>query len=378
MGPPSFGSAVQASGSSVTHGGSSAGSSPNGESSLTPPRSRVTHPAGSAQVLEGPTDATNVAGDARYQILQPLGAGGLAKVFLGHDRVRNELVALKQPKRLDDEELDRLADELRYGRMLTHRGLVETRELVTLNGHPTLVLGYVEGRSLRTVISEGRLQPQQVARVGVQLADALGYLHSAKDRQGRPLGALHRDLTPANVILDAEASKVTLIDLGLCASQAALLNAPKNMLMGTLRYLAPEVVTDHRWSPASDFWSLGLVLFELAIGRRLFEGTEAQIIGQIVTCAFLNNGEWSRIPADLARALRGLLDPEPASRVRTATEAIGLLAEVESVNNPPPLPLDAEEDALVADEATGDLDVHRRLRSYVQELNGLRAPTAVF
>ncbi len=199
----------------------------------------------------------------RYRLLDAHAIGGMASVWRAVDETSGETVAVKRlhPHLLDDAVArERLIREAAALQALDHPNVIGVRELVDDPSDPALVMEFVPGRTAaETLATDGPLPARDALAVGAAVADALAAAHER--------GIVHRDVKPANVLL-GEDGRVRLADFGIAddgEDDAALTAA--DGVVGTLRYLAPERLAGSVATPASDIWSLGAVLVELASGE---------------------------------------------------------------------------------------------------------------
>jgi serine/threonine protein kinase len=221
-----------------------------------------------------------------YDLLAELAAGGMAMVFLGHandGRASAPLVAVKRPHRhlaSDKMFLSMLLDEARLASAIHHDNVVKVRELGFHTGEPFIVMDYVEGASLSELRKELAAAERAVdTRVAVRVVlDALAGLHAAhemRDDAGRPLGIIHRDVSPHNVLIGCD-GHARLTDFGIAKAEDRLQVTRTHEVKGKLAYLAPERIDRRRiCTKQSDVFSMAVVLWECLAGRRLFRGDEA-------------------------------------------------------------------------------------------------------
>ncbi|OYC97191.1 serine/threonine-protein kinase [Microbacterium sp. Yaish 1] len=209
----------------------------------------------------------------RYRVVEPIGSGGMARVFLARDEALGRPVAVKvlRPELTDSAASDRAAIETRLLASLNHPGLVTLFD-AHLNDEPRfLVMEHVVGMTLSQRIAAGVLDDGELTALGSQLADALHVVHDA--------GIVHRDVKPSNILLARSTVpgvplRAKLADFGI----AHLLDSERvtspSLLIGTAAYIAPELLHGADPAPPSDIYALGLVLVEAATGERAFAGSD--------------------------------------------------------------------------------------------------------
>ena len=267
---------------------------------------------------------------------------------------------LKTPLTDDPALSGRLRDEGKVGLLVKHPHLVETIESFDHGGRPVVVVEFIRGVSVGELRKTGALGVAAVARIGRQIASALQAMHTARDSDGRALGIVHRDVSAGNILIDTKGDAM-LIDLGIAkfdGTRAAVTNTGD--VIGTLRYLAPELLDATSGSAKSDIWSLGCVLAEAASGTPVFEGKTAEVLASIIR---FTHYEGTGIDARLATVLRSMLTKDAKARA-TAADVIKLLTELEASSGGGAADL--------ADLATASLNHTQRSRSRAE----LTAPTA--
>ena len=224
-----------------------------------------------------------------YRILRTIAMGGMGEVYLAAlERAGGfeKHVALKcvLPELMTQPRFVELFErEARLAAALTHRNIVQIFDFGRTQGRSWLAMEYVHGVDLKAVMDlvEGPLPIGLVVEIGAACARALDYAHRARDARGKRLAVIHRDVSPQNVLLSFEGD-VKLADFGL--AQAAARGTDDNRaLQGKFAYMSPEQVTGEVLDGRTDQFSLGVVLFELATGRRAFyadDGAEA-ILGRV-------------------------------------------------------------------------------------------------
>jgi eukaryotic-like serine/threonine-protein kinase len=228
-----------------------------------------------------------------YEIIGPLGAGGMGEVYRARDTRLNRTVAIKiLPDHLADRSdlRERFEREARTIASLNHSNICTIYDVGHQNGTDFLVMEYLEGETLAQRLLKGPLAVEQVLQYAIQIADAL-------DKAQRK-GITHRDLKPGNIILTKSGAK--LLDFGLAKlnQQAAFSNATlsaaptltskdsitgEGSIVGTLQYMAPEQIEGREVDARTDIFAFGAVVYEMATGKRAFEGkSQASLIAKIL------------------------------------------------------------------------------------------------
>jgi TolB-like protein/Tfp pilus assembly protein PilF len=260
-----------------------------------------------------------------YRIGARLGAGGMGEVYRAHDSRLGREVALKvlRPEVAGDpERRDRFQREARLLAALDHPGIVTVYSLEEADGVRFLTMQLVEGETLDALIPNGGLPVEGFFEIALPLAEAVAAAHAR--------GIVHRDLKPSNVIRSRE-GRVKVLDFGLAKLREAVVTsvdgrAPTDLMtgegvvLGTLPYMAPEQIEGREIDARSDVFSLGVVFFEMATGRRPFTGaTAAALLSSILATRPPDLEEVRRdVPRPLARLLRRCLEKSPERRPPSA------------------------------------------------------------
>jgi len=263
----------------------------------------------------------------QYELLAVLGTGGMGEVYKGRDLRLDRLVAVKvitSARGLDAESRERFEREARSLAALSHPNICQIFQYGDVEGAPFLVMEYLEGETVtQRLRARGRLPLADVLRHGMELAAALEVAHQA--------GIVHRDLKPDNIILTASALK--LLDFGIAKRMVNVADASfggttratltgLGVISGTLTYMAPEQLEGRPVDVRSDIFSFGAVLYEMATGRRAFEGgSQAAIIASIMTGVPPRASTLeSSVPPQLDALLDRCLQKRPADRFRDVSE----------------------------------------------------------
>jgi serine/threonine-protein kinase len=213
------------------------------------------------------TDADVLGG--RYTLIAVLGTGGMAMVWRARDEMLGREVAVKvlSPQyAVDPEFLARFEREARHAAAVSHPRLVTVFDCGVERGTPFIVMELVAGRTLRQVMDEtGALPPGQAVTVAAAVCEGLEAAHAA--------GLVHRDITPANIVLNG--GEVKILDFGIARADGTRAATATGAVLGTAAYLSPEQAAGQQAGPQSDLYSLGCVLFEMLAGRPPFTADSA-------------------------------------------------------------------------------------------------------
>jgi formylglycine-generating enzyme required for sulfatase activity/tRNA A-37 threonylcarbamoyl transferase component Bud32 len=268
----------------------------------------------------------------KYQILGELGRGGFATVYRARDKRMGREVALKViDSRLAQEPafIERFRQEALTAADLRHPNIVTVYDFGEAGGILFLAMALIgQGRTLRDLLSEvAPLPVEQTLPLLAQVAEALDYLHGQ--------GLVHRDVKPANVLLEGEGNKLraVLTDFGLVRSLVSSAEiTPAGDVVGTPAYLAPEQVNPQRWgevTPLTDVYTLGVVAYETLAGRTPFGGELAAVLQAHVDQLPPSPLEWvPELGDDLAQVLLKALAKPPAERYPSAGALVGALQQV--------------------------------------------------
>ncbi len=218
--------------------------------------------------FERTTDPIGHVLDDRYEVVKKLARGGMATVYVAHDLRLSRTVAIKVMNEGlgdADEFTGRFDAEARAAARLTHPNVVSVFDQGSDDGRPYIVMEYVPGFTLRQVITrEAPMDPRRAVELIEPVCAALAAAHAA--------GLIHRDVKPENVLI-SERGQVKVADFGLARAVTAQSHAgTAGLVIGTVSYIAPELVTKGRADPRSDVYSLGIVLYEMLTGRKPHRG----------------------------------------------------------------------------------------------------------
>ncbi|TMK78566.1 MAG: Stk1 family PASTA domain-containing Ser/Thr kinase, partial [Actinobacteria bacterium] len=204
----------------------------------------------------------------RYELRDQLGAGGMAEVFLGKDRVLGRTVAVKTLLAQyggDPHFIERFRLEAQHAAALNHPNIVSVYDTGSDDGTHYIVMEYVEGKTLRDIIrEEGPLLPERVAEIGADVCAGLAFAHSH--------GIVHRDIKPANIMVTT-AGGVKVADFGIARAVSGDTVTQTAMVLGTAQYFSPEQAQSAPVDARSDIYSLGVVLYEMLTRQVPFTGS---------------------------------------------------------------------------------------------------------
>src|SRR5688572_5234028 len=263
---------------------------------------------------------------SHYRVVSQLGAGGMGVVYGADDTRLGRQVALKFiPEELvrDRQAVERFRVEARTTSALNHPNICTVYDIGEHEGQPFIVMEWMKGQTLHDRISGGTLKVHQIVEYGIEIADALDAAHAQ--------GIVHRDIKPANIFL-TERGHVKVMDFGLAkllcdqdtvqlntTSKVAALTQP-GMTLGTAFYMSPEQAAGDTFDGRSDLFSLGIVLYECATGRRPFVGNSARaVLSAILHTTPMAPGLLNPdLPQRLQEVISNCLEKDPDLRYQNA------------------------------------------------------------
>jgi serine/threonine protein kinase len=260
----------------------------------------------------------------KYQLLRKIASGGMGQVFLAREFGAVErLVVLKLilPHLAEDEEfLTMFLEEARLVARLQHPNLVTILDLLEVEGRHCLAMEYVQGDDVRRLDKQARLKGKLlptglVLRLISEAAAGLDYAHKARDAQGQPLRLVHRDVSPQNILVGFDGA-VKIIDFGVAKAAGSSQQTATGVLKGKYPYMSPEQASGQAIDGRSDQFALGVVMWELLTGKRLFKGESDMMTLRLVKdCQVPPPSQLNpKLPPGVDEVVMRALSPTPDKR----------------------------------------------------------------
>ena len=264
-----------------------------------------------------------------YEIVEPLGRGGMGEVYRARDnRLRREVAVklLSQSAANDEDSLRRFDRETQAVASLNHPNIVAIHDTGTHDGIPYAVTELLQGEVLSDRLRSGPVAAKRAAELACQVADGLAAAHAR--------GVVHRDIKPENIFLTHD-GRAKILDFGVARMERISENtkpvmrdwqrgfSSTQLLVGTAGYISPEQVRGSRADPRSDLFSLGAVFYEMLTGRRAFSReTAVDTLGAVLRDDPRQYPESEKIPADLRPFVFRCLEKDPADRYQSANDLL--------------------------------------------------------
>jgi serine/threonine-protein kinase len=265
-----------------------------------------------------------------YRVTERLESGGMAEVFRGESTSFagfKKQVAIKRvlPHLASNEKFIRMfLDEARLSARLSHANIVQVFDIGHVENTYFIVMEFIEGVNLKALISYLRERkqpfPMPVAcYIAVKVCEGLHYAHEATDNDGNRLGIVHRDVSPPNVLLSRR-GEIKIVDFGLAKAAHSVEKTEPGVVKGKFSYLSPETAMGEEADPQADIYAVGIMLWEMLAGRKLFQGDNdyqtVKLVQQsnVPSLRAIN----SAVPDDLEKIIRHALARGKADRYQTA------------------------------------------------------------
>jgi serine/threonine protein kinase len=276
----------------------------------------------------------------RYQLLEPIGKGGMAIVYRAQDLMLERFVAVKvlrEDYSRDPAFQERFRREAKAAANLSHPNIVIMHDFGLDNGQLFLVMEYVPGKDLKTLIKQRvRFSPEDALPLLIQACAGIGYAHRA--------GLIHCDVKPQNMLVSPD-MRLKVADFGIARALSTVLpEEQRDVVWGSPQYFAPEQATGGAPSPASDVYSLGIIMYEMLTGSLPFQSTtDSDLARQHVEVEPpLLSEILPEVSPTLEQILKKVLSKEPSQRYRTADQLGRVLMNFGNVRSAPSLALTPE------------------------------------
>src|SRR5512137_710689 len=231
----------------------------------------------------------------RYRVIERLAAGGMAEVFLAESAglegfkkrvaIKRVLPHLSQKKKF----ISMFLDEARLSAHLSHSNVVQVFDIGVGDNTYFIVMEYVDGADLKAVMADlnnnNRVFPIEAALlICGKICEGLAYAHEQTSADGEPLHAVHRDMSPPNVLISKH-GEVKIVDFGLAKASTQLEKSEAGIIKGKFHYLSPEAAHGKAVDQRADIFAVGIILWEMLAGRRLFSGeSDYQVVKAVQRC----------------------------------------------------------------------------------------------
>jgi serine/threonine-protein kinase len=268
----------------------------------------------------------------RYRVIERIASGGMAEVFLAESAgiegfkknvaIKRVLPHLTEKKRF----ISMFLDEARLSAHLSHSNVAQVFDIGVGDNTYFIVMEYVDGADLKTVIEHqrkvGKLLPVEAAcLVAIKICEGLSYAHELKNNEGQPLRIVHRDMSPPNVLITKH-GEVKIVDFGLAKASSQLEKSEAGIIKGKFSYLSPEAAQGQEVDHRTDIFAVGIILWEMLAGRRLFMGdTDFATVKQVQEAVVQPLSQINKdVPPGLDRILARALAREPSERYGSARD----------------------------------------------------------
>ncbi len=270
--------------------------------------------------------------EQRYKVIERIDAGGMAEVFKANSTSMQgfeKLVAIKRilPNLTQNERFVRMfLDEAKVSLHLNHTNCVHVFDLGIADGTYFIVMEFIDGTNLKKLIEflhkhNQRMAVEQAVFIAIEVCKGLTHAHEKKDQEGHPLDIVHRDISPPNILL-SKAGEVKITDFGLAKAKSQAESTDPGVVKGKFGYLSPEAAHGEEIDARTDIFAVGILLWEMLAGRRLFLGESDYETLQLVRKAQVPRIDEVRsdVPSELVNVLMRALTGDPNDRYQTAKD----------------------------------------------------------
>jgi serine/threonine protein kinase len=274
----------------------------------------------------------------KYVLLDRIKVGGMAEIWRGYSSgpggfLKKAAIKVVLPCYSEDAEfIQMFMDEAVIASRLTHANIAQIYDFDVADGTPYLAMEYVEGKDLHSILEQaserGEPLPWPLAcAIAMEVAKGLYYVHTRRDAS-RPLAIIHRDISPRNIMI-SNAGEVKIVDFGIARSAGRSTITQAGEVKGKCAYMSPEQALGRMVDPRTDIFSLGVVLFEMLTGKRLFGGgTQAETLTRLLKAQIPPLEELNpKIPEAISQVVLKTLQREPSNRFPTMLAFYDILSQ---------------------------------------------------
>jgi serine/threonine-protein kinase len=268
----------------------------------------------------------------RYRVIEKLASGGMAEVFraesAGLEGFKKQVAIKRVLPHLSEKKkfISMFLDEARLSAHLSHSNCVQVFDIGVGDNAYFIVMEYVDGADLKAVLEtlkkQGRsLATEEAVFIAIKICEGLCYAHELIDTEGRAFGVVHRDVSPPNVLM-TKYGEIKIVDFGLAKASSQLEKSEPGIIKGKFSYLSPEAALGKEVDHRTDIFAVGIILWEMLAGRRLFLGdtdfATVKLVQQAVVPPLSQTS--AKVPPDLDRIIQKALARDPVQRYQSARE----------------------------------------------------------
>src|SRR5882724_4245486 len=268
----------------------------------------------------------------RYRVIEKLASGGMAEVFraesAGLEGFKKQVAIKRVLPHLSEKKkfISMFLDEARLSAHLSHSNCVQVFDIGVGDNAYFIVMEYVDGADLKAVLEtlkkQGRELPvEEAVFIAIKICEGLCYAHELTDSEGRRFGVVHRDVSPPNVLMTKH-GEIKIVDFGLAKASSQLEKSEPGIIKGKFSYLSPEAALGKEVDHRTDIFAVGIILWEMLAGRRLFLGdtdfATVKLVQQAVVPSLSKVNP--KVPAELEQTVNKALARDPSQRFQSARE----------------------------------------------------------
>ncbi len=271
-----------------------------------------------------------------YRVSELLGAGGMGEVYKATHTHFGRVIAVKvlTSGESDPATVKRFYSEAKIQASLRHPGVAEYLGFYEYHGRPCILMEYVDGQTIASILERrGSFPPQEAFRIAQAIAAVVAHFHEQ--------GVLHRDIKTNNIKISSD-GRVKILDFGIARLQSTRNLTSTGVVIGTPGMLAPEQVNGQTVSPATDVWQFGVMLYEMLSGRLPFRADNTrELYAQILNAKPAHLSTHPPLPAGFEKVVNRCLQKDPGKRYASGRELLAALDALEGRKEPPPPPVPA-------------------------------------